>query len=577
MAPREQVDPLPPKPEQQRAALELDRGLRRIEVWPGVGIPSTRNIDVPKAPRRGFFSSTARTPDATAPSNTMQAVLLRAGTLLVARGAPGESLRFGMRWDGTPRDTGEALSVARETFTVAAMAGKQLHVAFSCAFTGTGALEGHRMVYRVICTTQAALDAAISALGDAASGPRAAAKAFAALPDGATGEAQLEPQTPRFAEAVEALHSAGLNVIEVDMEAPFLAQKGVRAADVAQELQRCAEYYAAALAKGDYFRLEPIAGLFHRIYLGMPARRTDPTGLWALVADGAGAVYPSSAFLGREEHRVGNIMTDGLDLQRLARYEDIGAVTTPVCYGCWARNLCGGGPAVVHDALTGSFRTPSTDWCNAQRAWMQAAIAAFNTLSGEGVNFARLYGQLGKRAKVSLFTMVRAAFQMNIGLRPLGEADAELLTKWENFCDAAYFTFTETGLLMATKYDREMDALHPKGHEFEFLLLRKNGAPMGLLRLRPLPMPGAAMAWIYLRNTGDYADESVRKSFRFVLGEAGKQQGIGRLLAPCGPFDGGLEDFLKATGFTHSGDQREALYLRGAYHPVSWFSAAPVA
>ena len=127
---------------------------------------------------------------------------------------------------------------------------------------------------------------------------------------------------------------------------------------------------------------------------------------------------------------------------------------------------------------------------------------------------------------------------------------------------------------MANRYDREMDAIHPKGHEFEFLLLRKNGTPMGLLKLRPLPTPGTAMAWIYLRNAADYADEAVRKSFRFLLGEAGKQQGLQYLLAACGPFDAGLEEFLAATGFQRGGAQRQALFLRGAYHDVAWYSAA---
>ena len=119
-----------------------------------------------------------------------------------------------------------------------------------------------------------------------------------------------------------------------------------------------------------------------------------------------------------------------------------------------------------------------------------------------------------------------------------------------------------------------MDAVHPKGHEFEFLLLRKNGAPMGLMKLRPLTTPGAAMLWIHLRKAADYADESVRKSFRFLLGEAGKQQGLDHLLVPCGPFDPGLSEFLAATGFERGGEQREALYLRGGYHNVAWYGAA---
>ena len=94
-----------------------------------------------------------------------------------------------------------------------------------------------------------------------------------------------------------------------------------------------------------------------------------------------------------------------------------------------------------------------------------------------------------------------------------------------------------------------------------------------VMETRPLPAPASAMAWIYLRKPADYADELVRKSFRFLLGEAGKQQGLKFLSVPCGPFDTGLADFLAATGFTPAGAQREALYLRGTYHDVAWYGA----
>lgn len=565
----------PPKFEQRQKAMELERGLRRLELRMNAPHDAPARNDIQRAKRFNItpWRGKGATNDADGAPLRATALLARAAGFLLARGPMDTPLALELRWENAVDGIDAALDAAREAMGLATMAGKSLHVTISCRVDGAGALAPHDVVYAVVCNTAEVLNAATQALAAAVDNPRLAAKAFAGLPEGASGEVTLEPRSATFANAAAALHAAGLPVITVNLETPYQSTPPPAPEAVAREIAACAEHYAGALLKGDYYRLEPIAGLFHRIYLGAPVPRTDPSGLWALAVDSAGGVYPSARFFGQQEHRLGDLGTGAFDTAKMRRYEDVGAQTTPECFGCWARHLCGGGSAAVHEALTENFRQPFGPWCDAQRAWLEIAIATFNRLSSEGVNFARLYGQLGRKPKFSLFTMVRAAFQMNLGLRPLGEQDAELLTRWQNFNDAAYFTFNETGLLMATKYDREMDALHPKGHEFEFLLLRKSGAPMGLMKLRPMPEPGTAMAWLYLRNAADYADDAVRKSFRFLLSEAGKQQGLSHLYAPCGPFDAGLSEFLAATGFTRSGEQREALYLRGAYHNVAWYAA----
>ena len=573
----------PPKLEQQQKSFELDRSLRRLEVHLDTrfdAAPATPVAPQAPAPQRGkllsfprFVKASGRAAEAhdVAPTGLGELVR-RAGVLLLTRGAADEPLRLTLRWNREIEDVDPVLQAAREVFGHAAVAGKALTVALAVRADGAGAQTGDDVVYAILCTRAEVLPEAAKALEIAAGGPRVAGKAFRNLPEGAMGQVTLESRDTTCADAVEALHDAGLSVIEINLETPFAVEIPPAAEALPSELKRAARSYVEALRKGDHYRLEPVAELFHRVYLGQAAPRTDPAGLWSLAVAPDGTLYPSSAYFGNAAHALGNVLQGRLDADVLRRYEDVGAKTTAECLTCWARNLCGGGNAFTHAALSGNFRRPDPVWCDAQRAYIESAIAAFNALSGEGVNFARLYGQLGRAQKPSLFSMVRAAFQMNLGLRPIGEPDAELLTKWENFNDAAYFTFTETGLLMATRYDREMDALHPKGHEFEFMILRKNGTPIGLFRVRPLPLPGTAMFWVYLRNAADYADEGVRKSFRFLLGEAGKQQGFARLVAPCGPFDAGLDAFLRATGFEHTGNQREALYLRGAYHDVAWYA-----
>jgi len=567
----------PPKLDQQQKAFELDRGLRRLELHLGQTAGEEPLAPVAEPAPRGKFGLWTRKEAAAsaAPRATDQATLVqRAAALLIARGVATEPLRLEVRADDPGAFDDALVATLHEAFALAGLAGKTLHLALVVRASAAGVPGGHGLRFRVVATIANALQSAIDALRQAAGGLSAANTAFARLVEGLSGEVELTPRAVSFVDAVDALHRGGMTTIHLDLDPLYRSAGAEGAAGIAEELRTCAQHYAKALLKGDYYRLEPIAGLFHRIYLGTPQPRSDASGLWSLAVDAQGAIYPSRDFFANPAHRIGALGSADFDASRLARYEDIGSVTTGACMKCWARNLCGGGSAAVHETLSGSHREPHLTWCEAQRAWSQTAIAAFNLLSNEGVNFARIYGQLAKAAKPSLFTLVRAAFQVNIGLRPIGEPDAELLTRWQNFNDAAYFTFNESGLLLATRYDREMDALHPQGHEFEFLLLRKNGDPLGLLKIRPLPTPGMAQAWIYLREAKDYADDGVRKSFRFLLGEAGKQQGLGRLLVATGPCDEGLPAFLAAVGFVPTGVQREALFLRGIYHDVTWHSVA---
>ncbi|MCP4640876.1 MAG: hypothetical protein GY851_10600, partial [bacterium] len=243
-------------------------------------------------------------------------------------------------------------------------------------------------------------------------------------------------------------------------------------------------------------------------------------------------IYPSSRLVGDPELQFGSIVDGTIDEEELGPFDDLGSITTGACRQCWARSLCGGGSAAVHHALSGSYRKPHEPWCDMQRAWMASAVSAFNLLSSEGVNFTRVYNALSRSFKPSLFTLVRAAFRVSVGMRPIEESDAEMLCEWENWNEAAYFLCNETGLLLATRYDRQMDALHPKGTELEMILLRKNGDTLGLVKLRPERVPGTAKGWVYLHDEADYASEDVRKGFRTILKEAGGQQSIRRVTVP---------------------------------------------
>jgi len=203
---------------------------------------------------------------------------------------------------------------------------------------------------------------------------------------------------------------------------------------------------------------------------------------------------------------------------------------------------------------------------------MAAAVSAFNVLSAEGVNFTRIYQTLtpasGKRPGLSMFAMLRAAMSLSIRMRPVEESDAKLLVRWENWNPASYFLFNEKGAFVATRYEREMDALHPQTLDQELVLVRKDGTPFGLLKVRPEKGLETASAWLYFRNEADYASADVRKGLAFLLKQAGQQQGLRRITVAAAEYEEPLQRFLEQCGFTREGTLREALYLHGVYRDV---------
>jgi len=167
-----------------------------------------------------------------------------------------------------------------------------------------------------------------------------------------------------------------------------------------------------------------------------------------------------------------------------------------------------------------------------------------------------------------MLTMLRAAIGLSIRMRPVEESDAELLVRWENWNPAAYFLFNEKGAFVATRYEREMDALHPQTFDQELVLTRKDGTPFGLLKLRAEKVAETASAWLYFRNEADYAAADLRKGLAFLLKQAGQQQGLRRITVSTAEYEHSLQHFLEQCGFTREGTLREALYLHGTYRDV---------
>lgn len=495
-----------------------------------------------------------------------------AAGLLLGRSGAKKDLTLRLVAAGAPPDPGALSESVGRAFRDARLAGKSLRVVVEAPANPSGrdatALAGHTVAVVLSFRAPESVGEGLRAFSNILEKPLAK---IAARAGGAPGVV-LTPGNAAFSDGIAHLRSAGFQEIHLDLPGAYARDPALDPASVLAGMHTAAVYYAQQLLAGNYFQLEPIAAAFHQIYEGTPKPRSDPSGSHLLAVDERGDVYPSRYFVGRAEYRLGNLDAGHIDEDRRGAFDDLGSLTTSPCSQCWARNLCGGGHSAIHQARGGGIRTPEPVWCEHQRDWFASAIAAFNLLSAEGVNFARLYQNLQPSNKPTLWQAAKAAVTMKVGVRPIEEADAPLLTRWENWSDAVYFLGNEYGMFLATQYDREMDSLHPRGIEQELVVVSRQGAPIGLLKLRPDARFSLARAWVYLHDPKGYTDSGLRRSFARILTEAAGQGTFKTLVAAAGPRDTGLGDFLLALGFERAGTEREALFLHDGYHDVDVYA-----
>lgn len=374
------------------------------------------------------------------------------------------------------------------------------------------------------------------------------------------------PRANNVAETMKTICDAGLLRLEIDVEGAYLHAGPDGTPAMADALSEAARWYAEYLAKGGRARVEPFAELFRRVHAGDPRPRMDETGVRSLFIQPDGSVYPSEHFV-EPTYRVGNVITGEWNEDASLPFGDLGYPITAGCARCWARNVCGGGYAAIHRARTGAMRGPDPTWCDAHRAFLESAIAAFHAIAGAGLDYGRLHAHLGSAEGPGLLTRARVVLGPGIGLRPLREADAALLTRWESWRRAAYFLLNERNVLTGHQYAREMDALHPLPHEHEFVIVRRDGDPAGLLRLRP-GCSGTIDFYLYLHAENDYADKRMRKGLEGMLAQAFGEQHRRRVLLYSAPWEQPLRGLAESAGFRPSGPLRDALFTRGRYHDV---------
>ncbi len=382
--------------------------------------------------------------------------------------------------------------------------------------------------------------------------------------------ATAQPGTPRFEDLAKTLYDMGFRDIALDLPSAWTVIPDMSPETTANSLRKNADWYAGQLLRERPFRAAPFSALFRAVHEGKPMRRCDPSGVRLLAVDGAGRLFPSPVFIDNDALCMGNVLTGARCQEKLHTFKEFGALHMPACLRCWANGLCGGGYAAIHHARTGNIRTPDPVWCDSQRVYLAHAVAAFNQIADAGVNFTHMEAAMTPQGgKLSWLAAAKALFNMRLRARPLAEKDAEWLVRWENWNTAAYFTCSESGLLLATQYDREMDALHPRGNEQELVLTRMKGQPCGLIRFRASGVNGLAWVWLYLHDKRDYSDAGTRRTLRTLLDETRDKQLLRRFLVPTSTGEPELAACLEAVGCVHAGLQREALYLHGAYQDIN--------
>lgn len=490
--------------------------------------------------------------------------------VLLEDAAPFREADFRREWTG----------VLQELCTLAGWAGKTMTVSVGLRLSAAAAdkapeaLRGHKYTVWLVLPPEklaAAGEDAWRSLADGKFGRLdQVSKTFASLEGVFEGRIAMTPGRAPFDGAVLALEKLGFQSVELNWETAFVAAPGLDPVAVGRSLKSNADDYAEALLQGRMFRAEPFATLFLQIFHGTPQFRRDPSGTNALAVNGRGEVFPGPGFLDHREFCISSLAVPPDGDALLRRFEDVGALTTSPCLRCWAAGLCGGGSAAVHAVRTGDFRTPDPAWCAAWCGWIEGAIAAFSRLSGAGVNFTRVFDTVSRKGKPSLLALAKALRQ-RVGMRPLEEADAPLLVRWENWNHASYFTFTERGTLLGAQYDREMDALHPSQGFQELLIIGRGGRPMGLVRMGPGMPPGTGWLWLYMRRQEDYGSGALQAALREFTDQALASTGLKRILAPAAADEAELSACLAAAGYVPAGALRGALFFKGAYHDVQLF------
>lgn len=140
----------------------------------------------------------------------------------------------------------------------------------------------------------------------------------------------------------------------------------------------------------------PITKVLRRLIGPAPAQHFCGVASTYLGVSSKGELYPCFRHVGLTAYRLGNVV-DGVDgLKRLSflSVEAQPVDSRPICSGCWARKLCGGGCYADSVVYGPNKQAPQVQHCPYWRAEIEAAIRLFHELA-EG-NPALLFTLIGR-------------------------------------------------------------------------------------------------------------------------------------------------------------------------------------
>lgn len=88
-----------------------------------------------------------------------------------------------------------------------------------------------------------------------------------------------------------------------------------------------------------------------------------------------GELYPCHQFVGKEEFKMGSVLTGEFDMSIASTFAGLNIYTREDCQTCWARYYCSGGCSAANLNANGDMKKPYKLGCDMQRKRLECAIA----------------------------------------------------------------------------------------------------------------------------------------------------------------------------------------------------------
>ncbi len=146
---------------------------------------------------------------------------------------------------------------------------------------------------------------------------------------------------------------------------------------IGEEYERLGKEYIKRRKDGRWFNF------FHFMLdlTGGPCLQKRLTGCGAgneyVAVTPAGDIYPCHQFVGRENMRMGSVLTSEFDREKQAHFKGNHVLAKEKCRSCWARFYCSGGCAANAHAFHGDIGQPYELECSLEQKRLECAMAIY--------------------------------------------------------------------------------------------------------------------------------------------------------------------------------------------------------